>query len=131
MARAMLGAILTAAAASSLTGCGTFFNCFAADKAGPQAEQKVGRIYGGVLFEVQAAQSLVNDMPREAIPKDWVLTVCGSCLLAIDMPLTAVGDTLTLPYTLRYTLACRRLSRQPEQDQLGADRAKPAEESPQ
>jgi hypothetical protein len=37
-------------------------------------------------------------------------TVSAASLLAVDMPLTLVGDTLTLPFTLYYTLKCHRLA---------------------
>jgi hypothetical protein len=33
------------------------------------------------------------------------------CFLVVDLPLTAVGDTLTLPIAISYTLQCRALSR--------------------
>ena len=96
-----------------LSGCGTFFNCLGADKAGPRTEQNFGKIYGGVRFECEAAESVaIRDKTIETVPE----TLLEACLLAVDMPLSAIGDTLTLPFTISYTLQCQALSREQQAD---------------
>lgn len=130
MARRMVLVFVSILAITTSSGCGTFANCFAADKAGPEEEQNVGKIYGGLNFEWQAARSLFAENSKERIRPDdlnWVNEVCAACMLAVDMPLTAVGDTLTLPFTIHYTLQCRSLARiqkmkrsTPENDRVAA-----------
>jgi uncharacterized protein YceK len=117
MVRGVLRAILAMASLPALSGCGSFFNCLAADKAGPRQEQEVGKIYGGVLFECQAVESLFAGPWSPT----WIEPVCVACLLAVDFPLTLVGDTLTLPYTIRYTLECRGLASDQKKHNLASD----------
>jgi uncharacterized protein YceK len=113
MPRAMHPQFLTVATLCMLSGCGTCFNYLGADKAGPRPEQQFGRPYGGLQFELQAARSLfVGDCSSrtQSIVPFNIETISAASLLAVDMPLTLVGDTLTLPFTLYYTLKCHRLA---------------------
>jgi uncharacterized protein YceK len=117
MARAVVPVILALAMVATQIGCGTLTNCMGADKAGPRAEQGFGLIYGGVYFECLAAKSLFAEEPPPQVLRDvpsWVETVLAASMLAIDMPLSAVGDTLTLPFNIRYTLQCRQLAKKEE-----------------
>jgi hypothetical protein len=127
MARAVLSVVLAMALVPTQIGCGTFTNCLGADKVGPRAEQGFGFIYGGVYYECLAAKSLFGEKPEPRVIPDipsWVETLLAAAMLAVDMPLSAIGDTLTLPYTIRYTLQCRELARQQEKDRVApaADR---------
>jgi uncharacterized protein YceK len=80
--------------------------------AGPRQEQEWGKIYGGVRFECEAAQSLfAKNNDRK------VALLYEACALAVDMPLCAVGDTLTLPLTVSYTLECQALTKEQEKVQ--------------
>jgi uncharacterized protein YceK len=74
-----------------LSGCGTVANL-----------SKQGPPYGGVGEDVTAGEESYRYWchPSGAcIPPIFDLTRAG-CLLGIDLPLSVVGDTLTLPVTL-------------------------------
>lgn len=99
---------LTALVAVSLGGCGTVNNCLNGNG---------GRtIYGGVKQDAQngsrhLAEAFTGPAPSFAkMPKppnagrDFLAkSFCASCgvgMLAVDLPLSVVGDTLTLPLTV-------------------------------
>jgi uncharacterized protein YceK len=106
MSRSSLFVLCLAATVPLLSGCGAFFNCLWADKAGPRAEQGSGKIYGGVRFECEAFLQ----------PPSTKEELLGACVLAVDLPLCAVADTLTLPFTISYTLKCQALAKERQAD---------------
>jgi hypothetical protein len=64
-----------------------------------------GRVYGGVEIDVKCALT----EPREIFASsdssfDRALMLCTLPLWIADIPLSVVGDTLTLPITLPFTL---------------------------
>jgi len=77
-------------------GCGTFANTvWLADFEGGK------RPYGGVLAEAgivydAATRKIGLDDPGNRVS---ILVASG-----LDLPLTAIGDTLTLPYTIPYSM---------------------------
>jgi uncharacterized protein YceK len=79
-----------------LTGCGTFRNLekeptgLIQRPPGTPAE----RIYGGVRLDAEQGWGFIKNGPDAVI---------GGCLF-IDLPISAVADTLTLPITLRNAL---------------------------
>lgn len=88
-----------AVAALILSGCGTFANL----SIGARQGWKNAQIYGGVRRDVASATDWVQhswtwgdqfDLQRD------VGTVVGVGLVGIDVPLSAIGDTLTLPVTI-------------------------------
>ena len=89
MARAAVYAVL-AGCVVWLSGCGTIFN-FNDDPKGPGGQRKV---YGGVRFDASEGGN-------------------ASMLLLGDMLLSAVADTLTLPWTLTATLRKAEQERDP------------------
>jgi uncharacterized protein YceK len=89
---------ILAVAAGTLSGCCAAFNCLETGKDGGTG-QEFGRIYGGLRFEFLAAQSLFTTKDQNP-----AVTALLACLVAVDTPLTAVADTLMLPYTIPYTL---------------------------
>jgi uncharacterized protein YceK len=110
MARAAATAIWAGVVASALSGCGTVHN-FCGDKAdAPQYE-----VFGGVRSDVSVGVEHLHfdptvdhgDYPARTCA-DPTVQFCakaiGWYLLAVDLPLSAVGDTLTLPVTLPVTL---------------------------
>jgi uncharacterized protein YceK len=108
MARAVLWAFLAAAAVSAVSGCGTCINCLNADKAGPRNPQEAGRVYGGVRLESELVRYVVAQDSTPAVADCSLFTrIYATCFLGIDLPLTVVGDTLTLPYTILYTRRCQ------------------------
>jgi uncharacterized protein YceK len=77
----LLGSLLLAG-----SGCGTVLNFFNGESAGPK------RIYGGVQMDCQMAAEQLKDHRVDGPP--LVL------LTLFDLPLSVLGDTLTLPLVL-------------------------------
>lgn len=78
-----------------LGGCGTIANF------GGKGWQNT-QIYGGVLRDVKSAEDWIANnpiAPETDIQKD-VGTVVGVGLIGLDISLSAVADTLTLPITI-------------------------------
>jgi uncharacterized protein YceK len=98
MSRALLAAALLSAA-PVLSGCGTFANVSIGARQGWQN----ALIYGGVRRDIQTTSNWIDHSwtwgPNLDIQQD-VGTVVGVALVGIDMPLSAIGDTLTLPITI-------------------------------
>jgi uncharacterized protein YceK len=108
-------ACVAAVLAAMLGGCGTVVNCFNVNGAAARA------IYGGVRQDaangtrhlVEAFSSgpapSFTEMPqppnasRDLAAKTFC-AVCGVGMLAVDLPVSAVADTLTLPVTVPATL---------------------------
>lgn len=104
----------------AVIGCGTLENVTGGPRdldGFPLPGQGV-RAYGGVrVYLDQIARSWHNAPSLQDDPKGGGPVVAGmealvaACILAIDLPLTAIGDTLTLPYTLPVEEEHRRLDR--------------------
>ena len=98
----------------TLGGCGTVVNCVNGNGPGARA------IYGGVKQDARnGTDHLVEAFSGPApsfsqIPqppsagRDFVAKSfcagCGVCMLAVDLPVSAVADTLTLPLTVPATV---------------------------
>jgi len=76
-------------------GCGTIANF--GEKGWANA-----RIYGGVQRDLKSAEDWLAYRPisKESELQHDVGTVVGTGLIGLDMPLSAIGDTLTLPITV-------------------------------
>lgn len=112
--RSTVTACLAAVLAVLLGGCGTMVNCISTKGAAPRA------IYGGVLQDAQNGTMHLNEafsgpapsfseMPQPpSAGRDFLVKSfcagCGVCMLAVDLPVSAVADTLTLPLTVPATL---------------------------
>jgi uncharacterized protein YceK len=95
-------------------GCGTVVNCTSVN--GPAARS----IYGGVRQDAANGSRHLGEafagpapsftqMPQPpSTPRDFAsksfCAACGVCMLAVDLPASAVADTLTLPVTVPATL---------------------------
>lgn len=103
------GAIaLLIAAAALCSGCGTAVNTLWLD---PYEDGQ--RVYGGVRVDLEVLQSAGKresgiSVSGETVPLSRLEQVKRVSWLAIDLPLSAIGDTLTLPYTLACQLSARR-----------------------
>ena len=67
-------------------------------------EAKRERVYGGVRLDVEGAGAAFGPVARGEVgrPREVLQAVgVGGVLLAVDLPLCAVADTLLLPRTLR------------------------------
>jgi uncharacterized protein YceK len=109
---------LGAAIAFALVGCGTVNNLRPQrkpDKDNPNAAALgVKGVYGGVGLDARAATAMLAGVfSTEAQPQESLLVSAmdapckvgiATWLLAVDLPLSAVADTLTLPMTVPATL---------------------------
>ncbi len=107
-------AFLATVFAAALSGCGTVVNCTNVNGAAAYG------IYGGVRQDAKNGSSHLAEAfsgPAPAfskIPKppsairDFasksLCAGCGVCMLAVDLPVSAIADTLTLPVTVPATL---------------------------
>jgi uncharacterized protein YceK len=88
--------VVGAALAAATAGCGTLDNIKRPAVAPPSnPNAPVCRVYGGVTGEFK----VIASFPKESIatPLDYVII---PVLATIDLALTVVGDTVTLPYTI-------------------------------
>jgi uncharacterized protein YceK len=100
MARAAVCTVL-AACVVSLSGCATVLNC--TDPHGGAGGEK--RVYGGVLLDAAIAYKAVGGPAPSC--SDWGLDRPAAWVgiwAALDLPLSAVADTLTLPFTVAAAL---------------------------
>jgi uncharacterized protein YceK len=107
-------ACLASVLAAVLGGCGTLVNCTSWKGAAQN------QIYGGVMQDAKNGVYHVSEamhgpapcftaMPKPPDPVRDFFTKsfcagCGVGMLAVDLPVSAVADTLTLPYTVPATL---------------------------
>jgi uncharacterized protein YceK len=102
---------LAAVLAFALGGCGTMNNLRPPEKADKEAPAPVPQaVYGGVGLDAQvgakwlAAPFVAERLPQVSLLESAVDGTCkvgiGAYVLAIDLPLSAVADTLTLPVTI-------------------------------
>jgi uncharacterized protein YceK len=98
MRRASLTAVLLLAAVAP-SGCGTIANL----STGAENGWKNAQIYGGVRRDVKSANEWFADSWTPANDSDVMQdigAVVGVGLVGLDLPLSAIGDTLTLPLTI-------------------------------
>jgi uncharacterized protein YceK len=129
---------LAGALACALAGCGTMNNLVPppgdTKKEAPRPD--AARVYGGVELDARVGASwltapFLNEPPANVGPVErFVDTTCkvgiGTYLLWVDLPLSAVGDTLTLPITVPVTLQrqgarSRRAGARTSEDEDSAD----------
>lgn len=110
--------VLTAALASLQSGCGTMVNCVSSKGPAPRA------IYGGVIEDAQSGTDHFREAFSGPCPSFGPVThmpstaerammrsfcgLCGVCMLGLDLPISAITDTLTLPITIPATLARKK-----------------------
>lgn len=134
--RSRATACVTALFAAVLGGCGTVVNCVNLD--GHAARE----IYGGVTQDAQngfrhlgeafsgPAPSFTQMPKPPSAGRDFVAkTFCAGCgvgMLAVDLPVSAVADTLTLPLTVPATL----MKKKPNTKRKAKAKAKPNKSKP-
>jgi uncharacterized protein YceK len=104
-------ACLAAGLFAALSGCGTAVNCLSFSGSPPR------EIYGGVKQDAQSGTDHLAEAFSRSCPSFSPLpdnspslgtklmtrsfcAGCGLCMLAVDLPVSAVADTLTLPVTI-------------------------------
>lgn len=86
---------------TAISGCGTMGNMWSCCVGGPH------RIYGGVMLDAEAA-SESGSKALETKGLESLGHVAGAvCYGAIDLPLSAIADTLMLPITIRWEIERR------------------------
>jgi uncharacterized protein YceK len=87
---------------SSVAGCGTVINTCRPCSGGGSSLPEPYRVYGGVRADLELAAEPLKHC-WEAKDVDLARRFAGSALIcalcAVDLPLSLVGDTLTLPFT--------------------------------
>jgi uncharacterized protein YceK len=124
-----MAAIWAGVAGAALSGCGTIHNFMGDDAAdGPCA------VFGGVRSDVCTGCALLHD-PTDG-RGDATVRECaklsGLYMLSVDLPFSAVGDTLTLPMAVLCQLQGRDVPRDPPQKHQrprSSQAAEPAEPS--
>ena len=94
----LLGSLLLAG-----SGCGTVLNFFNGESGGPR------RVYGGVQMDCQVAAEQLKDHPGLRPAQGIPLALCA----LLDLPLSLLGDTLTLPLVLSDQLHDLKADRPP------------------
>ena len=125
MYRCWLLRLLLFTSLSMLLGCGTVRNFekdvplpgHKEDPEGPGSRQ----IYGGVLFDLQVGPECLLD-PSDILPF-WHLA--GAYLVIVDLPLSFVADTLSLPWTISTTMNRVKDKQDTEPGQTGPAPSKP------
>src|SRR5262249_4126741 len=105
----------------TLIGCGTMANTGIGII--PTLPQNC--IYGGVALDAQTAgggagslaKALVNQQALEYPELTFLMTCCA----AVDLPLSAIGDTLTLPVTIPMTIQRKSIKEKPNNPANGTD----------
>jgi uncharacterized protein YceK len=97
------GPLRLSAAVSSLlvcAGCGTFWNIDRSGYGFPSG-RCAHRVYGGVKIDLDLARRNLQDaFDSEGEP---VSQCAFAAMMLVDVPLSAVGDTITLPFTLTHS----------------------------
>jgi uncharacterized protein YceK len=90
--------IVVLAAPALLSGCGTLANIQSTESIKPPGGHgEVSRIYGGVQTDctaIRASAKEVANGEQDSVARLFIWT--------FDLPLSLIGDTLTLPYTLTH-----------------------------
>ena len=101
--------------AFTLTGCGTVLNMGVPTTPLASGEDRF-RIYGGVANDVVLMKLAAAD--------DWKSPNLAAAAVALDMPLSVIADTLTLPLTLSIAVG-RALENRHKQTPKPSPDAKP------
>ncbi len=98
MARASRSAVLCSAVLL-LCGCGTVSNL----STGARQGWRYASIYGGVRRDIQSERDWIAHSWTSGKDLDVIQdigTVVGAVIVGVDVPISAIGDTLTLPLTV-------------------------------
>jgi uncharacterized protein YceK len=95
-----LKAIVVLIVSFCLGGCGTMGNVWCCCKSGEE------KVYGGVANDLEALGNGARHICHPESPADAAFyALVLPLFFAVDLPLSLVGDTLTLPITIPATLA--------------------------
>jgi uncharacterized protein YceK len=99
MARKVLAGCMLVVASLAATGCGTMANM--PNDPDPQQEN-VMRVYGGVRCDAEWLQQGVETLRKGEADEFAIVrrVACLAGICALDIPLSFIADTLTLPVTI-------------------------------
>jgi uncharacterized protein YceK len=102
MARNVVAACVAALALTAVSGCGTLVNVTAPEENPKHSFPEGTQVYGGVRFSQLQGECMLKESSEPYWTPGWATfeVVMGNYFLFLDTPLSAVGDTLTLPYVL-------------------------------
>jgi uncharacterized protein YceK len=102
MIKPLVVVILATCGISMMVGCGTVQNLRGGDQYIPS-----GRVYGGVRYDIEKGIGLLIDGSGgcAGLSGRALQLIIGPCLLMVDLPLSAVADTVTLPICQGYLRA--------------------------
>ena len=97
----------------ALTGCGTLNNVIVGTPAAPpHIYTPPLEVYGGVRSDIRDAVSAVTP-PYDETPGENARRAATAVLVIADIPLSAVGDTLTLGRTIPASIDARQEALEP------------------
>lgn len=102
MARAGLWTAWAVAVTCAVGGCGTLMNLSNESDPSPAMKKLPLGVYGGVQADAQIGKGYLKECFSGRYPA-WANLYgfsVGSYLLSVDLPLSLVGDTLTLPWSV-------------------------------
>lgn len=101
MSKAIIRLALAVWITSALSGCGTVMNVSDRDDVSLMRDGPT-KVYGGVSWDAASGCEYLVEVvkPKESLLDRLQSLACGTYLLAIDLPLSVLGDTLTLPFTI-------------------------------
>jgi uncharacterized protein YceK len=83
---------------TAISGCGTMGNMCSCCVDGPH------QIYGGVILDAKAASECGSQALKTNGLESLGHVAEAACYGAIDLPLSAIADTLMLPITIRWEI---------------------------
>lgn len=98
MAKKQIFVIWLTATAFALNGCGTALNFHDGSNSMWLKNGDPRKVYGGVRLDAECGAYLLAEAFTET---DLVRLAWSAWVLGIDLPLSAVADTVTLPMTIR------------------------------
>jgi uncharacterized protein YceK len=101
------------------TGCGTLGNTI-----GIRYPSEHLRVYGGVQLDVEQSQERIAKAKDAKTTNERAEACVGLFLMTVDMPFSAIADTLTLPFTIPEAID---RTRHPENYWSGPARPAPSE----
>jgi uncharacterized protein YceK len=110
---------LAAGVVCALGGCGTLVNLANEGDPAPEMKDLPTGLYGGVRADAQLGKSYFRETFSGKYP-GWASIYgfsVGSYLLGVDMPLSMVGDTVTLPWSVVVELTAPPPSKPSAKDQ--------------
>jgi uncharacterized protein YceK len=123
MAKTIRAATLAMAMLLTMSGCGTMLGNLGLSLA------HHNQMYGGVQCDLDACASNLKDLREPSEDKSRVEAALCGAMCVVDLPLSAIADTLTLPFTIKATLDGTACSVKPVDQKQEATPSDPVDQS--